>query len=239
MILPRLAELAAGAKLHEGGEHTAVVLAPSRRSMSTEAAAAVAGLLRATPEEGRLRLAVTYPEPLILLEHEAAREAVRELRAAGVDAFEVPANEVLGEQSSFEVEHVEADEAGWTFCAREGAKRQLARGAPRFVAQGQKLVLRDDRRRSEPLTLVFQPSGEPLCLTAFSVRSGELGMTPPQRLQALVDQLVAPPGRGITIPGCSAPALLAPTADGSRSNTQSLVLAARLLRWRAERDSLG
>ncbi|MCA8925361.1 MAG: hypothetical protein KDD82_26360 [Planctomycetes bacterium] len=240
MILPRLAELAAGARVHEGSEHTVIVLAPSRRSASTQAAEAVAGLIRVSPDEGRRRLAISYPEPLVLLEQDTASDALRALREAGVEAFDVPASEALVAPSVFEVEHVDAGEEAWSFRDRAGKTRQLGRAAPRFVAQGQRLEVRDNgRRRSEPIAIVFQPSGDPLVLTSFSLRSGPVGRTPPQRLQALVEELVTPPGRGVTIPGCSAPALLAPEREGVRSNTLSLALAARLLRWRAEQDSLG
>ncbi|MEZ6186425.1 MAG: hypothetical protein R3F62_15625 [Planctomycetota bacterium] len=241
MILPRLAELAQGGELTADAGDTLVVLAPGvRRHASTEAAEAVARVLGASPDEGRLRLAVTYPEPLVQLEQEAASDALRALREAGVEAFDVPTAEVAQAPAAFEVERVEEDDDGWVFRDREGAVRHLGREAPRFVAQGQRLTLKEDgRRRSEPVALVFQLGGSPLLLSPFSLRSGPVGKTPPQRLAELVAELLEPPGRGATIPGCSAPALLAPDGEGTRSNGRSLALAARLLRWQVEQDSLG
>ncbi len=236
--LARLIERRGGLSAPEGACAVTLLPAARRAREQAEAAQAVAEVLGATFDEGRLHLAADHPEPLVRVDAAAEAEAlVGALERAGLTAASVPLGALLAPLAAFEADAVTVGPP--LGCRRGDEVRVLAEGAPRLVVSAQLVRVergaapgpgRPERRRVEPIGLVFEPgAAEPVLLSARLMRELPGASSLSQRLAALLERLAAG-GTLCLLEGDKSPTLLTPSGEGAwHDNRPSLLLATRLL----------
>lgn len=237
--LARLIERRGGLSAPEGARAVTLLPAARRAREQAEAAQAVAEVLGAPFDEGRLHLAAAHPEPLVRVDDaDEAAALVAALERAGLSAAELPLGALLAPLAAFEAEAVSVGPP--LECRRGDEVRALADGAPRRVVSAQLVRLergaapgprRPERRRVEPIGLVFEPgaAAEPVLLSARLMRELPGASSLSQRLAALLERLAAG-GTLCSLEGDKSPTLLTPSGEGAwHDNRPSLLLAARLL----------